>query len=496
MKRLLCIFLALAMLLPLAACGGDGDSGKNSAETTAKPDDTTASDIYYEPDSLPDLDFGEQKVTVLMGKNSLLSVDFSIEDLTGDPINDSLYNRELYVEDRLGVEIEAIYPDDFGVEVSKQMNAQEDSYQIYGNITFRFSDLVFTDYLLDLYTVDYLDLEKPWWSQTFIDSAETEGSLLMATGPITMSLVRSLFAVYYNKNVAADYVESMPDLANLYSLVESGKWTFDKFIELGESLYVDLNGNTQADREDFYGIGLKPNLPIDSLFSSFDITVLRRTDDGWFEFNENSEKLISALEKMNEVIYNTKGCFSDNNDENGNWLSEEKYDEMFAGGSLLFNVNRLVAAESSALRNMTDDYGVLPFPKYDEAQEEYYSHAHDQYLSFGIPMTNPNPDVAGAVLEALASYSYRESEPIYLNMVLKGRYMSDPQSRKMIDIIVDGFKLDPAWIYISTISDGFTNDVRQMIIDNKTNYSSFYESSKRTVARQLKIFRNVYHSMR
>ncbi len=497
MKRFLSILLALAMLIPLIACSGGNDDKPSkdtgSKVTTAEKDSAA---IQYEEDDLPDLDFEGQTVTVLMGENSILEGDFSVEELTSNPINDSIYNREMFVEDRLGVEIEAFYPDDFATEVNKQINAQEDTYQIYGQITFRFAELVFDGTLIDLYSVEHLDLEKPWWSQTFADSAETCGELLMATGSITTSLVRSLFAVYYNKNIALDYVESTPELSDLYGLVNSGKWTFDKFIELGEGLYRDLNGNSEEDLEDFYGIGIKANLQIDPIFSSFDISALNRTDDGWFEFNENGEKLISAMEMMHDALYNTKGCFSDNYDSNETWIADDKYDEMFAGGTILFNVNRLYSAECEALRNMTDDYGVLPYPKYDEAQKEYYSHAHDQYISFGIPSTNQNPDVSGAVLEALASYSYRETEPIYLDMVLKGRYMSDPQSRKMIDIVVDGFKVDPAWIFITTISDSCTGDVRDMLAEGETNYASFYESEKRVVARKLKTFRSVYESSR
>ena len=494
MKRFLSILLALAMLIPLAACAGGAedspkDTGANNTPVTKKPNA-----IEYEADDLPKLDFEGTKVVVLMGKNSLLEADFSVDELTSDPINDSIYNREISVEERLGVEIETIYPDDFSQEVNKQMNAQEDSYQILGNITFRFSDLVFTETLTDLYEVEHINFDKPWWSQNFINAAETDGSLMIATGAITSSLLRSLYAVYYNKNLALDYVDSIPELSDLYGLVNSGKWTFDKFISLGDGLYRDLNGNSREDLEDFYGIGLKANIEIDSIFSAFDITVLSRTDDGWFEFNENGEKLISALEMFYDALYNTKGCFSDNNDESDNWISEEKYNEMFAGGTLLFNVSRLYSAETLSLRNMSDEYGVLPFPKYNEAQKEYYSHAHDQYISFGIPTTNPNPDIAGAVLEALASYSYRETEPTYLDMVLKGRYMSDAQSRKMIDIVVDGFKIDSAWVYISTLSDSFTCGVRDMLIEGTTNYASFYESAKRTVSRKLKTFHSVYDS--
>ena len=487
------MMLAVLMLLPAAACSArenDGPSGETAGgDTTAQ---TVPDGIEYEEDGLPELDFRGKTVNVLYSHNSTLPADFSVEELTSDPVNDSIYNRELFVEERLGVDIRTIIPDDFTREVNKQASAQEDTFQIYGNITFRFADLVFTGNLIDLYGVDYLDFEKPWWSGKFIDSAETFGEIRMATGVITTSLLRSLFAVFYNKKLAQDYVRSYPDLANLYELVESGEWTFDRFSELGSGIYIDLNGNSEKDIEDFYGIGLKRSIQMDPLFSAFDITVLGRSDDGWFEYNENTEKLLDALEKMHATIYETGGVFSETEAADIGYIVDERYDDKFADGSFLFNVNRLASAESVSLRNMTDDYGVLPFPKYDRAQKEYYSHAHDQYVSFGIPATNPDPDAAAAVLEAMASYSYRETGPVYLDMVLKGRYMSDQKSRKMIDIIVDGFKLDPAWIYISSVSDRFTNDVRDLLINGQTTYSSFFESARRKVNQKIKFYRSLY----
>ena len=134
---------------------------------------------------------------------------------------------------------------------------------------------------------------------------------------------------------------------------------------------------------------------------------------------------------------------------------------------------------------MQDDYGMIPFPKYDVSQKEYYSYAWDQYVSFSIPATNPNPDAAAAVLEAMASYSYRETVPIYLDIALKGKYMNDAKSRKMVDLIVDNFKLDTAWIYIFTIGAGYPSAYRSTIYENDTAFASKHQKKSNEVKKDL-----------
>ena len=55
------------------------------------------------------------------------------------------------------------------------------------------------------------------------------------------------------------------------------------------------------------------------------------------------------------------------------------------------------------MRNMKTDYGILPVPKYDEAQEDYASLVwmhHDCVL--GIPASVTNTDVVSTVLEYMS----------------------------------------------------------------------------------------------
>ena len=68
-KRILAMLLAAVIVSSIASCGGSGDADVTSApdsadstgETTASPYDSNG----FLLDSLPDLDFGGRKVTIL-----------------------------------------------------------------------------------------------------------------------------------------------------------------------------------------------------------------------------------------------------------------------------------------------------------------------------------------------------------------------------------------------------------------------------------------------
>ena len=194
---------------------------------------------------------------------------------------------------------------------------------------------------------------------------------------------------------------------------------------------------------------------------------------------------------MNNLFYNVEGCFAPTTDE----CTLSNMNTLFASGTILFMVHKMESVEKDTLRNMQDEYGILPYPKYDENQKEYYSCASDAPTSFAIPTTNNSPEIAGAVLEALASYSYRDTYPAYLNTALKGKYMSDPESRKMIDLVVDGYKLDASWVYFDTLAQEYPAMYRYMLIENETNYASSHASRSKSVERTLKIYKTMFEDI-
>ena len=421
--------------------------------------------------------------------------EICVDELSSDVVNDSIYNRERFVEDRLNVEIENARSGDLEAEVIKQQSADEDTFQIYAYMTFAFTRFVFDNYFHDLYSLDNLSLDKPWWSSNFNSEAEINGDLYVTTGSLALTLTRYMYAVFYNKKLAEEYTGSSDgkyaELAELYKLVDDGKWTIDKLIELSEDVYQGLNGNQERDVEDIYGMGFQNGISVDTIWSSFDLDILKPNEDGWFDFNVNKDKLFSSMEKIYNYIYNTTGCYPAGiEDEKLNSLRDH-----FASDTRLFMVNKLLAIEGSTLRNMQSDYGILPFPKYDEKQSKYYSYSHDAYTSFAIPKTCGNPDEVAAVLEALASYAYRDTEPAYLDVALKGKYMSDANSRRMIDLVVDGFMVDAAWIYLETLSESYPHAFRQLIVNQQTSYASTHETQKKKLERSLKVYEMKFNSV-
>ncbi len=488
MKKVISILIVLSMLASFAACAGSGSgSAKDTKPSTTTSPTVTTPAIEYEQDDLPEeLDFGGATVNILSMDNALWVDEITVEELSSDVINDSIYNREIFVEERLGVEIEntKLSMKDLKTAFTKMMTADEDTYQaiVY---TAHISEDISNGYFHDLYEVEYLNLDKPWWSQKFNAEAEMKDKLYLTTGSMLLTLNRFLFATFYNKSLAEDYSESSPELSDLYSIVEDGKWTYDKFYELSSGIYKDLNGNSERDKEDLYGLGFARGISIDTMWSSFDVDILSKNSDGWFELNVNTDKLYKSIENMLQLIYENNGAYVPES------TTDEQLDKLatkFTDNSLLFMVNKFYVIEEESLRNMQSDYGILPFPKYDEAQKEYYSYSHDQYSTVCIPATNQNPDVTGAVLEAMASYSYRYTEPAYLDMALKGKYMSDPQSRKMVDIIVDGFKVDAAWIYLFSIGSSFPYDFRFDVIENETSYAANYTARANSMNKNLKLY--------
>lgn len=106
------------MLVLFIACSSNsGDESTLNPTTIEKPAETNTSDIYYEPDELPDGINFDTTIKILTQRTAVN--ELSAESLNSDVINDSIYNREVFVEDRLGVEIEII-----GAEIRTELEKQ------------------------------------------------------------------------------------------------------------------------------------------------------------------------------------------------------------------------------------------------------------------------------------------------------------------------------------------------------------------------------------
>ncbi len=496
MKRWTALFLAILIVLPtLIACGAENNAADTTtaatttapaADTTTAATEETTTEGYAIRDNLPeDLKFNGETISIISRGRSWCKDEVSVESLTGDVINDAIYNRNAAVQDRLGVKIVNYLTtdnDNYSITetIRTQVQAGTDEFNLFANSVYATIMYTADNLFQDMSDLTYLDLGQPYWSQGFNEAASIGEAQYFATGAICLSLYRFVFATFFNKNMFDEY-----QVPYLYDIVNEGKWTLDYQREISQNIYGDLNGDGKKDAGDRYGFITNHNMiGVDAYWSSCDLPILGKDADNFLMYNVNVERMSNAVDKINLLLWENDGAYCV-----ANKSADAEQDDictMFAQDQAAMTTLRLIHVESEDMRNMSSLYGIVPMPKLDETQEEYYSYAHDTMTAYGIPLTviNDELEMVGAFLEAMASESYRTVTPAYYELALKTKYVSDEESVKMLDDIINSFYVDAGVLYTKKISS-FHQNMRTWIGSNRNTVSSMIKATEKVIGKQL-----------
>ena len=92
--------------------------------------------------------------------------------------------------------------------------------------------------------------------------------------------------------------------------------------------------------------------------------------------------------------------------------------DMFARGLSVF-ANANIGDALGYFRDLEDDYAILPYPKLDENQPEYYTMVDGSHQVMAVPITVSDTERIGVIVEALCAESYRKVVPAYYDVALK-----------------------------------------------------------------------------
>ena len=303
--------LLSAILASLMLAGSLASCANNDPAETQSPDGTTSA-VESETeltDNLPDdLNYGGTTITVISrARLGWFHDEILVEKLTGDPVNDAVYERNKLVESRLNVKIANIPDDSIASEsvpdkVSTAVKAGTDEYQIMVAAAYTTADTSLSGIFANLAGTEYVALEQPWWSQGYNDAMIYDGYQFSATGSMLITTYRLAFSTVFNKNLF--------DEANqpyLYDTVEEGKWTLDKQISLVPLFYRD-NGNAIQDQKgDIYGFVSNDYISVDPYWSACQMDFLGRADNGEYELILDTGKIHDVSEKVLHLYHNTDG---------------------------------------------------------------------------------------------------------------------------------------------------------------------------------------------
>lgn len=481
------------MLLGVVSCGGTGEDQKESGTTTDSTDtsaEETVSDNGREnvKDSLPsDLDFEGQTIRIMTrGGDSDVKNELDSDGESREVVSEAIYKRNRNVEERLNVKLEFIYTDNTRHDgnantILQLIMADSDEFDIGANHMSYMIPLIAEGAFYNLSNLPYLDFDQPWWNQSFMDITATKDRNYIAIGELSQTMISGSYAVFFNKKMFDDLYPNEP---SLYETVKNGEWTLDKMIGYCSGVYSDLNGNTEADEGDRFGNYYRDGkmLGSDAYFGGCAIHLVDQNADGSFTYGGTSERMSSYLGKMHALLFENNNTFRST-------YNDDTVMTPMTADQVLFTSWMLSA--TNYLRDMKSDYGIIPMPKLDTAQEKYSTYCHNGSSAFFIPATGHRVEASAAVLEAMSAETYRLVTPAYFEIALKQKYSRDSETSEMLDLIVESVGFDLAYIYEKSL--GQPIDFMRDVLSSETNCSKGYT---RLVARETPIITNMEKVMK
>lgn len=471
--------LAALMLTALAACGGEAGKGSGSgagegasavaeADTTAE---TTAAETTdpYASDGLPDTDWQGADYTIIL--RELTKYEFVAEEENGEVLNDAIFERNRRAEERFNIKIGLVTKGGWASATSEMLStfrasilAGESTYDLgLGYQAFVVEDAM-AGLFHNAYEVPYLDLSKPWWCQQAVEILTLDNCCYMLTGDISHTVWRGMYVLFFNKKLAEDH-----KIGSLYDKVSAGDWLFDDFVSISKSVSADLNGDGEYTDADLYGWLTCLANHIRQFMVSLDTPITTPDKDGYPVLTFNNPKSVDVLERVNALYWDQSTYISKELQE----PAADAISPVFTGDRALFMSAFLGNAE--LLRDMDTDFGIIPYPKYDEAQADYYTGTHNSVSTVLIPVTVADVERAGMITEALCFDGYKTIVPAYYEVVLKTKFARDEESEAMLDIIRGGLSFNFGWVHSIPMSSvgAFYSD---LVAKNSTDFASYYAS--------------------
>ena len=487
-KRTVSILLLAAMLTSLAACGGEaasaGDTTAASADTTAAPE-TTAEIIS---NALPDKDFGGFEFRILTTDevgSIRWSFEIDAESLNGEVMNDAVFERNQAVEERFNAVITQIPYEkaSFKNAFTSSVMAGDDTYDVYVDTVMNVLSLGYL-YGLSVEDLPYVDPAKPWWDQTIMQQAAIGGTNYGLSGDINLTDDWATWSLYFNKDLAEEL-----KVGDLYQMVYDGKWTLDALKKVTAGVTSDINGDGILDHYDRWGMMASGNVAGSMLWSAGGMLGTLQKD-GSISLSLDSVRNMDALNKIYDLfavkdsVIITDRDVPSKVDGMSNW--DFSYKTFSEGRALFFGA---CLNSMQYFREMEDEYGYLPNPKFDENQKGYISTAQEWCATmFMVPKTAPDPERSSILLEAMASASAHYTTPAFYDVQLTRKYARDDESEKILDILFENRVLDLVYAFnfgnarsIATTLRADSNTIASTIASLKTAAQSAYETTYKDI---------------
>ncbi len=451
MKRALAVILLVLLVgAAFASCNDNPSEDISNSEVSASGDYVA---------NVPQKDYkGEKIIFLTSGVNETANSEILYNDYADDQegqlpevVNDALRERANMLYEQYGLVIEEKYIHDKSRHHGDTINYMRDdlvtgakSYHVALPCLYDCAALAAEGILVDLLSGDvpYLDMSQPWWDQSFNKEMTLNGALYFTIGDIGIINKDATSCIAFNKSLIVEHGLESP-----YDLVDNNEWTIDKVIEMSKTIKNDLNQDGKIDYQDQFGYGGQ----YDDMWYLFYASGERTASigaDGWPEITIYNDRSVDVIENILELMQN-RDYYVSANDYFGvvQWPST-LITKAFVEGRSIFDLSG--PGSTSSYREMEDDFGLVPFPKYDTEQESFYTLVNPWTSNaFCIPigLTEKQYEMVGIALEVMGAHSKTNLAVAYYDIALKYQKTRDDDTVRMLDVVFASRGCDIGMIY-------------------------------------------------
>lgn len=485
--KILCLILVLVLLAGIAAGCGGAPVSHDETDPVKETAEAGTEQMKYAADYLPAKTFGGYEFRIVVPEDDLYDVMTTavVEEETGDTVKDAIYRRNRLIEEEYGVTFRQIsMPDYMALKTNfvKSVAADSDDFDLGMLIARDAWAVALTGALVPVNKLPYIDVTQPWYSHDVNSEITINGKLYFAYSDECLTMFEQTMCVMFNKKLADDL-----SLGNMYNIVADNMWTTDKFFGSARTAAADLNGDGVMTDTDRYGILMHYDLFYPCFWVSSGVKTVGKDENDLLIFTGQSEKLFNILDKVYQNMNGGEKIYFDiwrDKITSYSYISgtedQRKVSNMqFQNDSGLFLIHCIGAV--STLRAMDADFGILPFPKYDEEQVKYYSRVADGWINC-VPVTAQDTERTSIIMEALAVESKNVTVPAYMETALRTKFTRDNDSAEMLDIIHADRTMDIGDVfYMTAVRDVYMN----VFTSGKNNFASAVEAKLNAINKEL-----------
>ena len=295
------------------------------------------------------------------------------------------------------------------------------------------SALIHEDLLVNLRSVPFMNLRKPYYDQSAIKAVSAGKQIYAVFGGITASPEKQ-WALIYNRDTLREL-----GLTDPYTTIKAGgTWDLAEYSAICAKAMRDVNGDGRMGEGDIYGHAATVGVDryIDILFAGSGISYLNSD-------NYAAPRLVYGTSRAQSLTDALHAFFIQNQTKIPETDTPQYPVDQFRLGKAAFLTSELSVIP--LLQDTPFDWGVLPIPKFDAAQQGYSCYADISAPGAAIVKGIYESETSGILIEALSAASYKHINDEFINEYMN-YYMRSYDAVEMLGLVLDSPGYDMAHV--------------------------------------------------